>query len=53
MFPLPAPGSVPKKAPIPWDATAPYKGLGLRSIEAEPKRAKYEIKEFNVTGGMS
>src|SRR5881628_969998 len=51
MFPLPAPGSVPKKPPIPWDATAPYKGLGLRSIEAEPKQAKYEIKELNVTGG--
>ena len=51
MFPLPAPGSVPKKSPIPWDATAPYKGLGLRSIEAEPKQAKYEIKELNVTGG--
>jgi len=50
MFPLPAPGSVPKKAPIPWDASAPYKGLGLRSIEAEPKQAKYEIKELNVTG---
>jgi 3',5'-cyclic AMP phosphodiesterase CpdA len=51
MFPLPAPGSVPKKAPIPWDASAPYKGLGLRSIEAEPKQAKYEIKELKVTGG--
>jgi 3',5'-cyclic AMP phosphodiesterase CpdA len=50
MFPLPAPGSVPKKAPVPWDASAPYKGLGLRSIEAEPKQAKYEIKELNVTG---
>jgi 3',5'-cyclic AMP phosphodiesterase CpdA len=50
MFPLPAPGSVPKKAPIPWDASAPYKGLGLRTIEAEPKQAKYEIKELNVTG---
>src|SRR3989449_11020847 len=50
MFPLPAPGSVPKKAPVPWDASAPYKGLGLRIIEAEPKQAKYEIKELNVTG---
>src|SRR5260370_3090489 len=50
MFPLPAPGSVPKKTPIPWDASAPYKGLGLRTIEAEPKQAKYVIKELNVTG---
>ncbi|MFP5238379.1 MAG: metallophosphoesterase family protein [Acidobacteriota bacterium] len=29
---LPAPGSAPKKAPIPWDAAAPYKGMGLRTV---------------------
>ncbi len=51
MFPLPAPGSVPKKAPTPWDASAPYRGLGFRSIDAEPKQAKYEIKELSVSGG--
>ena len=34
MFALPAPLSVPKKAPIPWDAAAPYQGLGWREIEA-------------------
>jgi hypothetical protein len=33
MFALPAPLSVPKKAPIPWDPGAPYKGLGFREIE--------------------
>ena len=33
MFPLPAPLSVPKKGPIPWDAAAPYKGLGFREIK--------------------
>jgi hypothetical protein len=32
MFPLPAPLSVPKKGPIPWDASAPYKGLGFREV---------------------
>jgi hypothetical protein len=40
--------SVPKKAPIPWDATAPYKGLGFRDIEAEVKKAEYEITELPV-----
>jgi len=30
MYPLPAPMSVPKKGPIPWDPAAPYKGLGYR-----------------------
>ena len=34
MFALPAPMSVPKKGPIPWDASAPYKGLGLREIRS-------------------
>src|SRR5581483_9169590 len=29
MFPLPAPGSQLKRLPVPWDASAPYKGLGF------------------------
>ena len=33
IFPLPAPGSVPKRAPVPWDPAEPYKGLGLREVE--------------------
>jgi hypothetical protein len=32
VFPLPAPGSVPKKAPLPWDAASPDHGLGWRSV---------------------
>ena len=50
MFPLPAPGSVPKKAPIPWDAKQPYKGLGFRSVEARAKETRYAISEFSVRG---
>jgi hypothetical protein len=33
VFSLPAPGSVPKKAPVPWDAATPFKGLGYRQVE--------------------
>ena len=33
VFPLPPPGSVPKKAPVPWDPKAPFHGLGYRSVE--------------------
>ncbi len=51
MFPLPAPGSVPKRAPVPWDPATPYKGLGFRDVEAEVKKAKYEITELPVTKG--
>jgi hypothetical protein len=48
MFALPAPGSVPKKAPIPWDAAAPYKGLGFREIEAEARKAELKRTELPV-----
>ena len=48
MFPLPAPLSQPKKAPIPWDAAAPYKGLGFRGLETDVKDAKIEITEYPV-----
>src|SRR5881398_2143798 len=29
IFPLPAPGSQPKRTPLPWDAAHPYTGLGF------------------------
>jgi 3',5'-cyclic AMP phosphodiesterase CpdA len=32
VFPLPAPGSVPKKAPLPWDPASPDHGLGYREV---------------------
>jgi hypothetical protein len=33
VFPLPAPGSVPKKVPLDWDPAAPFKGLGYRQVD--------------------
>lgn len=33
MFALPSAGSAPKKAPLPWDAAAPFRGLGYRHVE--------------------
>jgi predicted phosphate transport protein (TIGR00153 family) len=50
IFPLPAPGSVPVKNPIPWDANRPYKGLGFRSVDVKGKEAQYGISEFSVKG---
>jgi 3',5'-cyclic AMP phosphodiesterase CpdA len=32
IFPLPAPGSQPKRLPLAWDAAAPFKGLGFREV---------------------
>ena len=40
VFPLPAAGSVPKKAPLPWDPSSPDHGLGWRAIamgDASPR----------------
>ncbi len=50
MFPLPAPGSVPKKAPVPWDPAHPFAGLGFRSVEDKDKKAT-TIKEWPVLKG--
>ena len=51
MFPLPAPGSVPKRVPIPWDASAPYKGLGYRSVAKKSTMTDYMITEYPVQKG--
>ena len=46
IFPLPAPGSQPKRAPIAWNAAEPYKGLGFRSVTT--KNAGLAIAELPV-----
>jgi hypothetical protein len=48
IFPLPAPGSQPNRAPLPWDAAAPYKGLGFREVKAEGAGARFQLTEFPV-----
>src|SRR5215831_8581639 len=48
MFPLPPPGSVPKRAPLPWDANSPYKNLGFRDVEADVRKGQYVITEQPV-----
>jgi len=51
MFPLPAPGSQPKRTPLPWDPDHPYRGLGSREVEAEPKTAEYRVTELPLRKG--
>ena len=48
IFALPAPGSQPKRAPLPWDADRPYRGLGFRRVDAQAKSAAYAITELPV-----
>jgi 3',5'-cyclic AMP phosphodiesterase CpdA len=48
IFALPAPGSQDKRTPQPWDASAPYKGLGFREVEAERAGTALSVTEFPV-----
>src|SRR5881296_2162238 len=48
MFPLPAPGSQPKRDPIAWDPAQPYRGLGVRSIETSAQRSEPVITELPI-----
>ena len=51
IFPLPPPGSQPKRDPIRWDPAQPYRGLGYREIEAEMPRATFSLAERSVPAG--
>jgi hypothetical protein len=51
MFPLPAPGSVPKRRPLAWEASAPYRGLGFREIDVDTKKPTYALAELAVREG--
>ena len=46
IFPLPAPGSVLKKAPLPWDAKSPDHGLGYRQVSHVAESLKVEEHPF-------
>jgi len=46
MFPLPAPGSQPKRVPIPWDSAHPYRGLGFREVEPQAQPVEYKLTEL-------
>lgn len=48
IFPLPAPGSQPRREPLKWDASQPYRGLGFREVQAEEQGPRYAITEMAV-----
>ncbi|MDB5769587.1 MAG: hypothetical protein JWQ61_4401 [Collimonas fungivorans] len=52
IFPLPAPGSQPKRTPLAWDDAYPYRGLGYREIDAEAApKTDFKIVELPVQKG--
>ena len=48
IFPLPAPGSQPKRVPVAWDPAAPFKGLGFRSVGSGDAPGNPVIKQYPV-----
>lgn len=47
VFALPAPGSVPKKAPLPWNPAEPFAGLGYRRVDLADGAAR--LTELRVS----
>ena len=48
VFALPAPGSVPKKAPLPWNDATPFAGLGYRRIDERGSDGSLKLVELPV-----
>ncbi len=48
IFPLPAPGSQPRRAPLAWNPDSPFKGLGFRSVAGRGDRAAHELTEHTL-----
>lgn len=53
IFPTIAPGSAPKRAPVPWNAAAPFRGLGFRAIgtAAKGNGVAHQLVEHPVVKG--
>ena len=50
MYPLPAAGSVAKKAPVAWDPAHPYKGLGFRSVLVKVNNGECVATDYTLEG---
>jgi len=50
IFPLPAPLSQPKRAPVPWDPAHPRRGLGYREVSVDESRLVLTLKEDSLEG---
>lgn len=48
IFPLPAPGSQPKREPVRWDPLRPFQGLGYREITAGEHGSPPVVLEHSI-----
>jgi len=53
MFPLPAPGSAPKSAPVAWDPQNPYRGLGFRTVEVNTVTHEVTVTEYPLAASQT
>jgi hypothetical protein len=53
IFPLPAPGSAPKRAPLPWNPESADHGLGYRSVKLARGKAEPTRQEVPFRGPAS
>ena len=52
MYPLPAPGSVPKKAPVAWNPAEPYNNLGYRKVDYNAQTGEFSITEIPLDADL-
>jgi hypothetical protein len=50
IFPLPPPGSQPKRAPVPWDPAHPGRGLGFRDAADADDARSWRLTEHSMEG---
>jgi predicted phosphodiesterase len=50
IFPLPPPGSQPKRAPVAWDPAHPRRGLGYREVKPDESRLVLAVTERSLEG---
>lgn len=50
IFPLPAPGSQPKREPVRWDPAHPFQGLGFREVASGETEAPLVVQERPLEG---
>ncbi len=48
MLPMPLAGSTPKRQPIPWSTSEPYKGMGFRNVLSQSKLDQYQLSEYPI-----
>lgn len=48
-FALPAPGSMPKRTPVPWNPAKPFAGLGYRKIQPDNQAKGFNFEDISIS----